>query len=157
MSQKRNRVSTRVRVAEVLAFVGLVAALVGGLGPADAVSTTYSWPPPEVPESTPDRLWYSPLLLARHQPAAINATIPCTLPPALDRSASPVTALATARSPAEWGGLEVTPGSRASSPCAWALRSSTASRSPSDRTARTAHTASAWEAAPGRSPAVPTP
>ena len=42
-----------MRAALVLAAVSLVAAVVGALGPAEAVRTTYSWPPPQVPAETP--------------------------------------------------------------------------------------------------------
>ena len=99
--------STRIRVAEVLAFVGLLAALAGALGPADAVSTTYSWPPPVGAESAPPDLWYTPLLLIRHRPASISARVPCVAPPPLDRTARSVVVLATARFPTQLGGLAV--------------------------------------------------
>ena len=77
-------VETRVRVAEVLAFVGLVAALVGALGPADRVRTTYSWPPETLPEGTPKKLWYTPLLLVEAPTGdPSTATLPCASTPPL--------------------------------------------------------------------------
>lgn len=98
----------RVRVAEVLAFVGLVAALVGALGPAERVRSTYSWPPRPLPEGAPSRLWYTPLVLIRHRPEAISAVLPCALPPALPSADRPVTVMATARSPSLNNGFAVT-------------------------------------------------
>jgi Mycobacterial cell wall arabinan synthesis protein len=97
-----------VRIAAALAVAGLLAALVGALGPAERLRTTYSWPPPDVPESAPPRLWYTPLLLSRHEPAIISASIPCSLPPALGPSTNPALVLATSRSPAQANGLAVT-------------------------------------------------
>src|SRR3970040_222548 len=73
----------RTRLAQALAFVALVAAFIGALGPADRVRTTYSWPPDELPSGSPSRLWYTPLLLIRRTPEAISARIPCSLPPPL--------------------------------------------------------------------------
>jgi hypothetical protein len=100
-------VSRRVRLAQGLAFVALVCALVGALGPAEPLRTTYTWPPPTLPKATPSALWYTPLLVSRHRPESITATIPCSLPRALDSSANPVTVLATARFPAQADGLAV--------------------------------------------------
>ena len=97
----------RVRLAQALAFVALVAALVGALGPADRVRTTYSWPPDELPSGTPSRLWYTPLLLVHRTPEAVSALIPCSLPPALPAAAHPVTVLSTARYPERNNGLAV--------------------------------------------------
>jgi len=97
----------RVGLAQALAFVALVAALIGALGPADRVRTTYSWPPGELPSGSPDRLWYTPLLLIRRTPEAVSARIPCSLPPALPAAARPVTVLATARFPERTRGLAV--------------------------------------------------
>ena len=68
-ARAREALGLRLRIAGGLAFVGVVAALLGALGPAERLRTTYSWPPPDVPESAPPRLWYTPLLLSRHQPA----------------------------------------------------------------------------------------
>ena len=100
--------TARVRVAEVLAFVGLVAALVGALGPAEQVRSAYSWPPRSLPEGTPSSLWYTPLVLIRHRPETISAELPCNLPRALPTAKRPLTVLATARSPEERKGLAVT-------------------------------------------------
>ncbi len=98
----------RARLAQALAVVALIAALVGAVGPADPVRTTYSWPPQELPSGRPSRLWYTPLLLIRRTPEAISARIPCTLPPALPAAARPLTILATARFPERNRGLAVT-------------------------------------------------
>jgi len=98
----------RVRLAQALALVALGAALVGALGPADRVRTTYSWPPGELPSGTPSRYWYTPLLLIRRTPESVSARIPCSLPPALPGAARPVTVLATARFPERNRGLAVT-------------------------------------------------
>jgi Mycobacterial cell wall arabinan synthesis protein len=98
----------RVRLAQALAFLGLVAALVGALGPAEHVRTTYAWPPATLPGATPDRAWYAPLLLSRHRPDAVSVSIPCALPPPLPGAAAPVTVLATARNPRRAGGLALT-------------------------------------------------
>ena len=101
--------STRqLRLAQVLAFVALVAALVAALGPADRVRSTYSWPPSTLPKTKPSRVWYTPLLLIRHHPEAISAKLPCSLPPALPRAKRPVDVLATARFPERNEGLVVT-------------------------------------------------
>jgi hypothetical protein len=98
----------RIRVAEALAFIGLIAAFVAAAGPADKVRTTYSWPPSTLPEGKPSRLWYTPLLLTARIPETVSASLPCSPPRAL-RSAEPaVTILATAGSPERVGGLVVT-------------------------------------------------
>jgi len=101
------RTHRRVRLAQALALVSLGAALIGALGPADRVRTTYSWPPGELPSGTPSRLWYTPLLLIRRTPETVSARIPCSLPPALPAAARPVTVLATARYPERNRGLAV--------------------------------------------------
>ena len=98
----------RARLAQALALVALGAALVGAIGPANGVRTTYSWPPEELPSGTPSRLWYTPLLLIRRTPEAVSARIPCSLPPALPAAARPLTVLATARFPERNRGLAVT-------------------------------------------------
>jgi hypothetical protein len=98
----------RPKVALALASVALLAAVLGAFGPASKVRTTYSWPPSPLPAGTPSRVWYTPLLLIRHQPEALSATLPCSLPPALPRGAKPFTILATARSPQSFDGLAVT-------------------------------------------------
>ena len=102
------RAGRRVRLAQALALVALVAALVGAHGPADGVRTTYSWPPEELPSGTPSRLWYTPLLLIRRTPETVSARIPCSLPPPLPGAARPVTVLATARLPEQNRGLALT-------------------------------------------------
>jgi len=97
----------REQVAQVLAFVALVAALVGALGPAEKRRTTYDWPPPTLPSGTPSRTWYTPLLLTHHRAESVSAEVPCEPPPALAEAARPVTILATARFPERNGGLAV--------------------------------------------------
>jgi len=100
--------STRqLRLAQLFAFVALVAALVAALGPADRVRSTYSWPPGALPETKPTRVWYTPLLLTWHRPEAISTNLPCSLPPALPRAERPVDVLATARFPERNEGLAV--------------------------------------------------
>ena len=58
----------RVRLAQALALVALVAALVGALGPADNVRTTYSWPPAALPEGTPPKRLVHAAPAVRHRP-----------------------------------------------------------------------------------------
>ena len=106
-THQRERVRGRLRVAEGLAFVAVVASLVGAVGPAERLSTTYSWPPAELAEARPSRVWYAPLLLSRRFPQSIAATLPCTTRQALADAERPVTVLATARSPEHAGGLVV--------------------------------------------------
>jgi hypothetical protein len=98
----------RIRIGLALAVVALLAALAGAFGPAQKVRSTYTWPPRALPAGTPERVWYTPLLLVAHRPEAIRASIPCLLPRALSAASSPLTVLATARSPATVGGLAVT-------------------------------------------------
>ncbi len=97
----------RDRVAQALAFVALLAAFLGALGPADRVQTSYSWPPKSLPSGAPDRHWYAPLLLIRHRPATMSARVPCTVAPALPDAGRPVTVLATARDPERIDALRV--------------------------------------------------
>jgi Mycobacterial cell wall arabinan synthesis protein len=99
---------TRVRFAQGLAFLALIAALVGALGPAERVRTTYSWPPATLPDATPESAWYTPLLLSAHRPESIAVTLPCAQAPALAAAEAPTTVLATARRPERVGGLEIT-------------------------------------------------
>jgi hypothetical protein len=96
----------RLRLAQALAFVALFAALVGALGPAEVVRTTYSWPPETLPREAPERLWYTPLLLVRHQPEILTSDVPCTVPPALP-GARDGDVLATARHPERVDGLAI--------------------------------------------------
>lgn len=98
----------RIRAAQALALVALVSALVGALGPAERVRSTYSWPPETLPERTPERSWYTPLLLAAHRPDAINATVPCVLAGPLSGDEARSTVLATARYPERVEGLALT-------------------------------------------------
>ena len=88
-------------------MISLAAAAVGALGPADTARATYSWPPRAMPERTPQRLWYTSLLLVRQEPESIFLRIPCPTPPALRGAETPTTVVATARAP-QAGGLAVT-------------------------------------------------
>ena len=107
-----DRAQRRVLLAQVLAFVALVAALIGALGPAKPIGTTYAWPPRLLPPGNPTGLWYTPLMLTHRTPRSLSARIPCRLPPALPRARRPITVLATASHPATTGGLNVTTNGR---------------------------------------------
>ena len=61
-----------------------------------------------MPERTPQRLWYTSLLLVRQEPESISLRIPCSTPPALSGAETPTTVVATARTPKTAGGLAVT-------------------------------------------------
>ena len=63
-SRPRRRIPRRIRIAEWLAFAGLIAACLAAIGPAEKLRTAYSWPPLALPSGTPDREW-SPLRLPR--------------------------------------------------------------------------------------------
>ena len=102
------RVTRRLRVAEWMAFVGLIAAFLAAIGPAERVRTTYSWPPATLPEESPRRLWYTPLLLASQVPESIVANLPCTAALALRELTTPTALLSTTRFPDRTGGLLVT-------------------------------------------------
>jgi arabinosyltransferase C len=91
-----------------LSTLALVCAVVGAVGPSESLRSTFSWPPAVLPEEHPERLWYAPLLLARHEPDSISVEIPCTRPRALAGAGAPVTVLATTADPASQGGLAVT-------------------------------------------------
>ncbi len=108
MNRSAEASGRRLRVAQALALIALVAALIGALGPADWLRTTYSWPPPTLPREEPDRLWYTPLLLIRHQPEVLSTDLPCALPPFLPNADRPGIVLATARYPEKVGGLAIT-------------------------------------------------
>jgi hypothetical protein len=99
---------TRTRAAAGLAILGLVAAVIGALGPSEAVRTTYSWPPKAMSDATPAVAWYTPLVLMRRRPEALTAELPCSLPPALRRASDPLTVLSTVRAPDGQRGLVVT-------------------------------------------------
>lgn len=99
--------TTRLRIAQALGLLALVAALVGALGPAERVRTMYSWPPASLPADTPSRVWYAPVLLITHEPEILSADVPCRLPPTLP-SGDPELVLATARHPERFGGLAIT-------------------------------------------------
>jgi cell wall arabinan synthesis protein len=98
----------RVRIAQGLAFIAVVAALIGALGPAKPIRATYSWPPRSLPHAHPSRLWYTPLLLSHRVPESLSALVPCRLPAPLPQADSPTSVLATARHPDRSNGLEVT-------------------------------------------------
>jgi Mycobacterial cell wall arabinan synthesis protein len=99
---------TRSKIALLLAVVAVSAAVVGALGPAKSVRTTYSWPPRTMPATTPSRLWYTPLLLIHQQPDELSVRFGCSPTMALPGAARPITILATARNPASSQGLAIT-------------------------------------------------
>lgn len=90
-----------------LAAAALLLAALGALGPAERAAATYSWPPSALPSETPDRLWYTPLVLTRHEAASVSATVPCTPASRLPVAAAPTTVLATAREPRRAGALSI--------------------------------------------------
>ena len=98
-SRPRRRIPRRIRIAEWLAFAGLVAACLAAIGPAEKLRTTYSWPPAALPSGTPDREWYTPLLLAAQVPETLSVDVPCKTASALRDAGDPVTVLASSRSP----------------------------------------------------------
>jgi hypothetical protein len=87
-----------------LAVVALLAALAAAVGPAEHVHANYAWPPQALPDSQPRKLWYTPLVLSRHEPASLTATLPCAAP-ALPDATQPTLVLATTNGGA--GGLTV--------------------------------------------------
>jgi hypothetical protein len=94
-------------LALTLAVVAVLFAGLGALLPAEHQRATYSWPPRTLPRAQPNRAWYTPLLLARHQPQSIAARLPCALPRPLPRAELPVVVLSTARDAVSAGGLQV--------------------------------------------------
>jgi Mycobacterial cell wall arabinan synthesis protein len=98
----------RSTFALALAVAALVGAAAAALGPSNRLQTHYSWPPQHLPAVQPDRLWYTPLLLSRHEPESISAELPCNLPRALPHSTRPLTVVATAPDWKNSGGLAVT-------------------------------------------------
>jgi hypothetical protein len=97
----------RALLALALGLAAVLFALVGALGPAKHPRTSYSWPPSELPASTPEKLWYAPLLLTRQVPESLSVTLPCTPAPALPRADHPTLVLGTARPRAGADGLAV--------------------------------------------------
>ncbi|MGI8479868.1 MAG: arabinosyltransferase domain-containing protein, partial [Gaiellaceae bacterium] len=98
----------RPRVLLGLAAFALIAAVVGALGPATHRTAVYTWPNEPLPAATPDRHWYTPLVLIRRTPATFEATIPCSGIRPLPRTPTPVVLLSTARQPARSGALSIT-------------------------------------------------
>jgi arabinosyltransferase C len=98
----------RARVAAALAVIGLLASVVGALGPSRSLHATYTWPTNAPTQAKkPRSFWYTPLLLERWTPQALSAHLPCSKAPALSRSARTVQILSTARHPRNAGGLSV--------------------------------------------------
>jgi lysylphosphatidylglycerol synthetase-like protein (DUF2156 family) len=97
----------RHRTAAVLGVIALGAAVVSAIGPAKADRTTYTWPPPTLPSSTPSRSWYAPLLLAAQRPHSIAAEVPCSTGASLGGPGQPTTVLSTARFPERASGFSV--------------------------------------------------
>jgi len=95
-------------VTRVAAGVGaLVAAVMVGVGPADAKHAIYRWPPSEAPTATPEAGWYAPLPLLNRVPEAIELTVPCGLSPALHGRGRAIV-LSTVRRPDRTPGLVAT-------------------------------------------------
>ena len=92
---------SRARVAAflILGSVAVVAAALAAGGPAVRERVVYSWPPGELPAATPTRSWLSPLLLARHSAADLDARVPCGREKALASARDTLVLLATARDP----------------------------------------------------------
>jgi arabinosyltransferase C len=105
--QHARRVPRRLRLAEWLAFAGLVAAFVAALGPAERARSTYVWPPKQLPSESPTRLWYAPLLLSARIPESITARLPCSSARPLPGASDPPIVFSTARRPQDNGGLVV--------------------------------------------------
>ena len=108
MASRLSAAPRRTWAALALALISLGAAAVGASGPADAVRTTYSWPPANVPSGEAARLSYAPLLLNRQEPESLSVRIPCSLAEPLPGAAEPTTVIATGRDPSVSGGLAVT-------------------------------------------------
>ena len=102
-------VPRRSRLARAVAVVALVTALIGAVGPADNVRTTYTWPPASLPSEKPARAWFAPLLLMRHEPDALAVDVPCSLAQPLAGAERPINVLSTAPNPGATGALSVTP------------------------------------------------
>ena len=89
------------------ATVAFAAALVAAIGPAEAESAEYTWPPPTVLAETPRRGWFTPLPLLNRVPDSLELRIPCGLAPPLGDEGRPATVIATARSPSASEALRV--------------------------------------------------
>jgi arabinosyltransferase C len=98
----------RSTLALGLGIAALAGAFAAALGPAEHVRARFAWPPHELPAAQPARLWYAPLLLARHEPESISARVPCGQGPALRSAARPLTLLATAPASTSGQALAVT-------------------------------------------------
>ena len=96
----------RVRVAQALAFVALLAAAIGALGPAERVRTTYSWPPSTLPAKTPESALVH-AAAAQHAPARVDLGHDPMRPPRCAPGAREPFVLATARSPGRVEALSV--------------------------------------------------
>jgi hypothetical protein len=91
----------------VLGLVALLCASASALAHSDRLRSHYAWPPQDLPANQPDRLWYTPLLLSRHQPETVSVNLPCALPPPLQRGNRRVVVLETTRNPSSTGGLSL--------------------------------------------------
>jgi hypothetical protein len=90
-----------------LALAAILAALAGAIGPAKDVQMRYSWPPRALPGAQPQKLWYTPLLLTRHEPQSLSITLPCARSPALPDAGRPTLVLGTTREAPGANGLAV--------------------------------------------------
>ena len=99
----------RARVAAAFAVIGLLASVVGALGPSKTLHATYTWPTNAPTQAKkPRSFWYTPLLLERWTPQVLSARLPCSkAAPALSPSGRTVEILATARHATDAGGLSV--------------------------------------------------
>jgi len=100
--------TTRIRLALLLAICAVAAAAFAARGPAVDEQAEYSWPPAELPAASPSRTWFTPMLLARHAPKALDARLPCGPARALPGAGRRIVLLATARDVPRWNALEVT-------------------------------------------------
>jgi hypothetical protein len=102
-----NNASRRPHLPLALAALALLLAVIGAFGPAERLQSQYSWPPRELPTTKPASLWFTPLLLVRHEPRWLSVNLPCSLSKKLLGAREPLTVLATAREPQRTEGLLV--------------------------------------------------
>jgi hypothetical protein len=94
-------------VAFLLGLAAVGAAMVAARGPAVPEEAVYTWPPAVLPTASPTRAWVGPLLLARHEAAAIDADVPCHEVETLAGAGGTTQVLATARRAVPSHALEV--------------------------------------------------
>ena len=106
-NSRERSVPRRVRLAEALACVSLLAAFIAAIGPAERVRSEFSWPSGDVPSQTAGDVWYAPLLLSARIPESITAHVSCTRSATLSGTSKPATVFATVRRPDSTSGLVV--------------------------------------------------